>query len=128
MDITKIIGMKFKSTALVSTDIHNGGTIFGIIYYQIIEFFQNDIVKISNVIAIDNSSTLNWSERVKNENWAGKYTFASDFKHVKCELKYQKTEIKKVFYANFFSENILVAEIYDNEATTGYSQVYEKIN
>ena len=127
MEIRKIKGMKFKSGPFASTDIHNAGSIFGIVYYQILCFLDNGHVTIHNEIIINRASFPEWSDRIENEKWEGLYSFDSDDKHVMCNLTNTKTTIKKKIYADFASDDLLIAEVYENESHHGQGQAFNKI-
>ena len=45
---SQVLGKTFISALLAETDIHNGVTIFGSIYYQYFEFISENEVKITN--------------------------------------------------------------------------------
>lgn len=128
MEIRKIKGMKFRSGPFASTDIHNGGSIFGIIYSQILYFNENGQVTIHNEITLNRASFPEWSDGIENEKWEGTYSFDSDDKHVKCVLTNNKTKVSKQIYADFATDNILLAEVYDNESHHGNGQVFNIIN
>ncbi len=118
--------MKFRSGPFASTDIHNAGSIFGIVYDQVLEFNENGNVAMHNEIKINRASFPEWRERIEQEKWSGEYSFDPDNKHVKCEMTELKTGITKIFYADFVSENMLLAEVYDNGSYQGKGQVFEK--
>lgn len=116
--------MKFRSGPFASTDIHNGGSIFGIIYSQILDFKENGQVTMHNEITFNRASFPEWSEGIENEKWQGSYSFDSDDKHVKCVLTNIKTNASKKIFADFVSDNILLAEVYDNDSNHGNGQVF----
>lgn len=59
--------MKFRSELIASTDIHNGGSIFGIVYSQLLYFKENRQVTIHKEITINRASSPEWSEGIENE-------------------------------------------------------------
>ena len=118
--------MRFKSARLALTEIHNAGSIFGIIYRQVLAFQENGHVTMDNEIEISQGGLAERRKNLEDENWVGTYKFDSDDKHVKCILTNAKTKVKKVIYADFASENILICEVYNGDSH-GQGQVFEKI-
>ncbi len=106
---SQVLRKTFISAPLAESDIHNGGTIFGIIYYQYLEFVSENEVKITNRITF-NRGMANWQESKKKEIWIGHYTVESDNKHIKCELSYMNAKTK--LYIDFADENTLLCEEY----------------
>lgn len=119
--------MKFKSGRLASTDIHNAGTVFGVIYRQILAFSDNETVVLTNSIEINRASYPEWRESIENEKWTGTYKFDIDDKHVKCSMTNDKTKETKEIYADFASDNLLICEVYENGLDHGRGQVFEKV-
>ena len=119
----KVLGKTFISGPLAETDIHNGGTIFGIIYYQYLEFLSENEVKITSKVTF-NRGMANCQESKEKEIWIGHYAVDSDKKHIKCELTYMNE--KATFYIDFADENTLLCEEYfmDNH---GKSRVFVKL-
>lgn len=106
---SQVLGKTFISGPLAETDIHNGGTIFGVIYYQYLEFISENEVKIKNRITF-NRGMANWQESKEKEIWTGHYIAESDNKHLKCELTYMNAKTK--LYIDFVDENTLMCEEY----------------
>ncbi|MFD2287081.1 hypothetical protein GJU39_10560 [Pedobacter petrophilus] len=120
--MNQVLGKIFISGPLAETDIHNGGSIFGIIYYQFLEFISHNEVKITNRVTF-NRGMANWQESKENEIWNGHYTVENGKKHIKCELTCMSTKTK--LYIDFIDENTLLCEEYfmDN---TGKGRVFVK--
>ncbi|MCP2045815.1 hypothetical protein [Pontibacter sp. HSC-36F09] len=110
------------------TDIHNAGSIFGIIYRQILTFTDAGQVTLTNDIEITRAGLIEWKENLENEKWIGTYKFDSDDKHVKCILTNYKNNIKKEIYAAFATDSLLICEVYTGGSNKGQGQVFEKIN
>ncbi len=122
----QIRGMKFKSGRLALTDIHNAGSIFGIIYRQILTFEDAGQVTLNNEIEVIRGGLVEWRENIENEKWIGTYEFDSDDKHVKCIMTNHKNKIRKEVYATFASDNLLICEVYTGGQNHGQGQVFEK--
>ncbi|WP_026976837.1 hypothetical protein [Flavobacterium tegetincola] len=104
-----VLGKTYISAPLAETDIHNGGTIFGIIYYQYLEFISENEVKITNRITfIRRMAGLHESKQ--KEIWTGYYKVESDKKHIKCELTHRNA--KTILYIDLVDENTLLCEEY----------------
>lgn len=121
--MNQVLGKTFISGPLAETDIHNGGTIFGIIYYQYLEFISENEVKMTNRITF-NRGMANWQESKEKEIWTGHYTVESGEKHIKCELNYMNEKTR--LYIDFVDENTLLCEEYfmDND---GKGRVFFKV-
>ena len=69
---SQVLGKTFISALLAETDIHNGVTIFGSIYYQYFEFISENEVKITNRTTF-NKGIANLQESKENrfrlEKW-----------------------------------------------------------
>lgn len=126
MKLRQLVGMRFKSARLALTDIHNAGSIFGIIYSQVLTFKENGHLTMVNEIEISQGGLAEWKKKLEDENWVGTYKFDLDDKHVKCILINEKTKVTKVVFADFASDNILMCEVYNGESH-GQGQVFEKI-
>lgn len=122
--IDNILGKIFISGPLAMTDIHNGGTIFGIVYYQYLEFISETQVKITNKVTF-NRGMKDWQDSKENETWIGYYEVDSDNKHVKCELTYMKGKTK--LYIDLIDEDTLLCEEYIMDDYNGIGRVFSKI-
>ncbi len=128
MKLKQIIGMTFISERIAFTDIHNAGTIFGVIYHQVLCFLNNNNVILKNRIEINRAPFPEWSKNIENESWSGKYEFDIDDKHVKCSFTNDKNKSTKIIYANFATEDLLICEVYENGNHYGQGKVFEKIS
>ena len=120
---SEVLGKTFISGPLAETDIHNGGSIFGIIYYQYLEFFSENKAKITNKVTF-NSGMANWQESKEKEIWIGHYAVETDKKHIKCELIY--LDAKTTLYIDFVDENTLLCEEYFMD-DNGSGRVFVKV-
>ena len=119
----KVLGKTFISGPLAKTDIHNGGTIFGIVYYQYLEFTAKNQLKLTNKVTF-NRGMKDWQDSKEREIWIGTYSVATDHKHIKCELTYM-TE-RTTFYIDFIDENTLLCdESFKDEDSKG--RVFSKV-
>ena len=124
MEITKVLGMTFRTGPLVLTDMHNGGSIFGVIYVQVLSFGEGGEVTLHNEIEADRSHGLGWKEAMERERWTGSCSFDPDGKHVKCTLVNERTQREKVIYADFSGPERLITEVYDDGSAHGRGQVF----
>ena len=113
----KVLGKTFISGPLAMTDIHNGGTIFGIIYYQYLEFVSENQVKMTHKVTF-NRGMKDWQDSKENQTWTGVN------KHIKCELTFMKGKTK--FYIDFIDENTLLCEEYFMD-DNGEGRVFSKV-
>jgi hypothetical protein len=127
MEITKVLGMTFRTGPLVITDMHNGGSIFGVVYTQVLAFGVNGEVTLRNEVEADRSHGPGGKEVLDRERWSGSCTFDPDGKHVKCTLVNERTQHEKVIYADFAGADRLIAEVYDEGSEHGRGQVYTRI-
>ncbi len=127
MEITKVLGMTFRSGPLAMTDIHNGGSIFGIVYYEVFMFGANGDVTLHKEIETDRSGGIGWKENMEKEQWTGTCEFDRDGKHVKCTLHNTRTKREKIIYADFAGGNRLIAEVYDEGREGARGQVFTRI-
>jgi hypothetical protein len=125
MNLQKIRGMKFISGPYAKTDIHNGGSIFGIIYTQLLQFHDENKVTLQNRVLI-NRGMRGWQQAAENERWEGTYTI--DDKHVKCELTDLLSSSKQTIYAAFASDELLISEVFEGERKSGKGKVFSKID
>ncbi|MEO5911763.1 MAG: hypothetical protein ABIP95_12810 [Pelobium sp.] len=109
ISIEKVLGKTFISGSLAKTDIHNGGTIFGIIYNQYLEFISKKEVKLTNKVTF-NRGMKDWQNAKESEIWIGAYSVDSDNKHIKCNLTCMN--LKKNLYIDFIDEETLLCEEY----------------
>lgn len=119
-----IEGQVFISGPIAMTDIHNGGTIFGIIYYQYLEFVSDNQVKITNKVTF-NRGMQDWQDSKEKESWVGFYQIDSDNKHIKCELTYMKK--KTTLYADFIDNETLLCEEYYMDEGIGRGRVFSSV-
>ena len=123
-----MLGMTFRTGPLVLTDMHNGGSIFGVIYMQVLTFGTGGEVTLHNEIEADRTYGLGWKEVMERERWTGFSQFDPDGKHVKCTLVNERTQREKVIYADFSGPDRLIAEVYDEGSEHGRGQVYTRIH
>lgn len=128
MNINRILGMTFRSGPFAMTDIHNGGSIFGVIYHEVLSFGENGNVTMHKEIEADRSGGIGWKENMEKERWTGTCEFDRDGKHVKCSLQNALTQREKVLYADFAGENRLIAEVYDHGSVSGRGQVFTRVH
>lgn len=119
--IDKAIGKTFISGPLAKTDIHNGGTIFGIIYYQYLEFISKTEVRITNKVTF-NRGMREGQDSKEKEIWMGACSLDSDKKHIKCNLSYMN--LKKTLYVDFIDEETLLCEEYFMDDFNGEGKVF----
>lgn len=120
-----IQGQLFISGPLAMTDIHNGGTIFGIIYYELIEFSSEQRVTIKNTVTF-NRGMKGWHDQIESESWEGVYKVDSDSKHVVCNLHSNKKNKKRKLYVDFADEATLLCEEYEEAGGVGRGRVFSK--
>lgn len=120
----KVLSQSFISGPLAMTDIHNGGTIFGIIYYQKLEFISENEVKMTNKVTF-NRGMKDWQDSKENQTWTGTYSVDSDSKHIICELTFMKLKTK--IYVDFIDEQTLLCEEYFMEEESGHGRVFSKV-
>ena len=128
MNIKEVKRKKFQSERIAYTDIHNAGSIFGYIYRQELEFYDNGRLTMINKLENNRGMLSNWQEHRENEKWEGTYSFDIDSKHVKCNLLQKGTTNKKTIYADLIENGVLICEVYDNSSDypTG-GQIFEII-
>ena len=127
MDIKRIRGMTFRSGPMAITDIHNAGSIIGIIYHEILRFGEIGDVSLHKVIELDRSGGIGWKESIEKERWVGTYDVDQDGKHVRCTLRNTPAQREKVIYADFAGENQLIAEVHDQGSASGRGQVFTRV-
>ncbi len=127
MEISLVLGMSFRSGPFAMTDIHNGGSIFGVVYYEVLTFGKNGDVSMHKEIESDRSGGIGWKENMEKERWSGTCEFDRDGKHVKSTLVNTRTQQEKVSYADFAGEHRLIAEVYDHGKEVGRGQVFDRI-
>jgi hypothetical protein len=120
-----IQGQLFISGPLAMTDIHNGGTIFGIIYYELLEFSSEQRVTLKNTVTF-NRGMKGWQDQKESESWEGVYEVASDNKHVFCNLHSNKNNRKRRLYADFADGATLLCEEYEEMGGVGQGRVFSK--
>jgi hypothetical protein len=128
MQITKVLGMTFRAGPLVLTDMHNGGSIFGVVFSEVLTFANNGDVTLHKEIETDRSDGTGWKEAAEQERWTGACQFDPDGKHVKCTLRNGRTQREKVIYADFAGADRLIAEVYDEGSERGRGQVFTRIH
>ena len=121
----KVAGKTFVSGPLAMTDIHNGGTIFGIIYYQYLVFVSETEVKMYNKVTF-NRGMKDWQELKENEIWKGFFKVDVDYKHVRCDLNYQA--FSKRLCVDCIDEDTLLCVAYTEDEQTGVSNVFSQQN
>ena len=124
MEIDKIIGHKFVSGPLALTDIHNGGSIFGIVFYNYIEFSLDNKVNITSKVTV-NRALKEWQESKEKEFWSGEFTINKDNKHIVCKLSYLGQ--KKTIYIDNINDDILICEEYLENNSLASSYVFTKL-
>ncbi len=127
MVITKVLGLTFREGPLVLTGMHNGGSIFGVIYSEVLTFGRNGDVTLHKEVETDRSAGMGWKESLEQERWIGTCQFDPDGKHVKCTLLNARTERAKVIYADLAGADRLIAEVYDEGSDRGRGQVFTRI-
>ncbi len=120
--------MTFRSGPFALTDMHNGGSIFGVVYSEVLAFGKNGEVTLHNEIESDRSGGIGWKENAEQERWTGACHFDQDGKHVKCTLRCGRTQREKVIYADFAGAYRLIAEVYDGGSDHGRGQVFMRIH
>ncbi len=128
MEITKVLGMTFRTGPLVLTDMYNGGSISGVIYVQVLSFGRNGEVILHNEVETDRSIGIGCIGWLEQERWTGPCHFDPDGKHVKCTLRNGRTQREKVIYADFAGADRLIAEVYDEGSARGRGQVFTRIH
>lgn len=124
MEITKVLGMTFRTGPLVLTDMYNGGSISGVIYVQVLSFGRNGEVILHNEVETDRSGGIGWKGSLEQERWTGPCHFDPDGKHVKCTLVNERNRREKVIYADFAGPDRLITEVYDDGSAHGSGQVF----
>jgi hypothetical protein len=94
MNIENIIGHTFISGPHAMTDIHNGGTIVGIIYYTSFEFSVPNKIKVTNKVTFNRGMNV-WQESKEKEIWTGFYKIDINHKHLECKIEFQN--LKKLY-------------------------------
>ena len=120
----KVVGKTFVSGPLAMTDIHNGGTIFGIIYYQYLAFVSETEVKMYNKVTF-NRGMKDWQESKESEIWTGSYKGDADNKQLRCELNYQT--FTKRLYVDYIDEDTLLCVEHWMDDLEGKSKVFTKL-
>ncbi|MNK00611.1 hypothetical protein D3C87_183990 [compost metagenome] len=120
----QIKGKVFTSGPLAMTDIHNGGSIFGIIFSQYLEFISDNEVNITNKVTF-NRGMQDWQDSKEKEYWKGFYEIDRDDKHIRCELTYENKKI--VLYADFIDDDTLLCEEYFNCEDNGQGRVFSRV-
>ncbi len=120
----QVVGQTFISGPLAMTDIHNGGTIFGIVYYQQLAFISDTEVEMTNKVTF-NRGMKDWQHSKENETWIGFYKADVDGKHIACELSYKN--MNKKLFVDFIDDNTLFCEAYFMEEFDGKSSVFTKL-
>jgi hypothetical protein len=120
----KVLGKTFISGPLAMTEIANGGTIFGIIYYQYLNFSSECEVIMTNKV-VYNKGMKDWETLKENQIWIGTYSLDSDNKHIKCELKYMK--LRRLIYVDFIDDQTLLCEGYFMDEKEGKGLVFTTV-
>lgn len=104
-----MLGKTFVSGPMANTDMHNGGTVFGVIYYQYLKFISKNEVQITNKVVF-NRGMKEWQDHKEKEIWIGYYSVDSNCKHIKCELTYLNETT--ILYIDLIDENTLLCNEY----------------
>ena len=120
-----IQGQTFTSGPLAMTDIHNGGTIFGVIYYELLRFSSEHSVTIRNT-ATFNRGMKGLQDQIESECWEGTYEVDLDNKHIVCNLRSNKNSRKRKLYVDFADETTLLCEEYEETGGVGQGRVFSK--
>ena len=109
---SQVLGKTFISAPLAETDIHNGGTIFGMIYYQYLKFISENEVKITNRVKF-NRGMIDWQEsKEKREG----YTWCNG-KNIKIQYTQPERPMQNGYIKRFnrsFRESILDAYLFED--------------
>jgi hypothetical protein len=119
--------MRFRSGPFAITDLHNGGSIIGIIYHEVLVFGEKGEVALHKEIELDRSGGNGWKESLQRERWTGTFELDADGKHVKCSLRNAQTQEEKIIYADSVGENGLIAEVYSRGSMSGIGQVFTRM-
>ena len=124
MNIKDIKQKTFKSGPLAMTDIHNAGTIFGVIYYEMLSFGDNNVVEIKNEIIL-NRGVKDYENMLREDKWTGTYRFDIDGKHAECVLHNSRNKKIKKMYVDFATNELLICEVYEGTSQIGQGQVFQ---
>lgn len=123
-DIRSVEGRRFISGPLAVTDIHNAGSIIGVVFQQVLEFGNSGSATLRNEVIADSSGGLGWDKSIRMAKWTGTYAFDPDGKHVKCTLSVADGSKGIVVYADLIAPDMLLAEVYEDGRNYGRGQVF----
>ncbi|MBL4753048.1 MAG: SBBP repeat-containing protein [Flavobacteriales bacterium] len=80
MNINTEKEIRFQSERIASINIHKGESLFGYVYRQILDFFDNGSVTIVNKLEDNQGALSDWEDYKKNENRESTHTLDSEEK------------------------------------------------
>lgn len=106
--LENLTGKRFTTGLMAETDIHNAGTIFGIIFKEILMFGKGGHVVLFNEVLHDRTAFQSWSESIMNKKLFG--ICSQEEKHVKCVFHTGVTGYTHEMYFILIEENLILAE------------------
>lgn len=122
-----LLNKTFVSGPHAMTDIHNAGSIFGVIFNRILVFEENNNITLKNEIKV-NRGMADWEKFLKSDNWAGKYELALGNKHFKCTLIKNDSNKKMTMYIDIVEEGLIFGEFYYDNEGHGHSFAFKQID
>lgn len=115
----------YKTGIQADTDIHNGGTIFGIAYRQVLSFDNFPEAKLSYEIVFDRSPIESW-RTVMHKIYSG--FCINNEKHIKISFTNPADKIVMDYYFKEIENDMLLCEIYTyNSADPNYKNCESKV-
>lgn len=110
----KLKNKTYKTGIQATTEIHNGGTIFGIGFRQVLTFNNELETTLSYEIVFEKGSSESWRES-KKKKYNGLCT--SNEKHNKISFSNSEDKVVIDFYFNEIGDEFLLCETYSYTST-----------
>jgi hypothetical protein len=120
----KMIGMTFKSSLQIISDIHNGGTIFFGTFYEILKFGNENNLEIRYEV-VRNGWSKNYKEIKENQLWTGSYNSRNG--HILAELITSDGNKTRKIYFGYIDNEKIVGIIYEKDIPSDFERNFDII-